>query len=73
MPQLHLSVPERVASEVHRRALAEGMSVSRYLARVVIKELSDGWPDGYFDRVVGAWQGHLERSPQGKPEKRDRL
>lgn len=71
MPQLHVYVTDPVAREARRRAEAEGLSVSRYLARLLQRELGPGWPEGYFDRVVGAWQGDpLARAPQGEPETR---
>lgn len=73
MPQLHLSVPEPIAEEVRRRAKAHGLTVSAYLAGVVRREVAGGWPEGYFDRVVGAWAGPLERPPQGELEERDSL
>jgi hypothetical protein len=50
------------------------MSLSRYLASVVQKEVSSGWPEGYFEEVAGGWKGEpLERPPQGDYEKRDTL
>ena len=74
MPQLHLYVPEDVAAEVQRRAKARGVSVSRYLADLVHHQVGTGWPDGYFDEVVGGWKGApLARVSQGQLETRDRL
>ena len=69
--QLHLYVPEKVAKELRRRAGAQGLSVSRYLGQLARHEASDGWPEGYFDEVVGGWSGGLERPPQGAFEKRE--
>ncbi len=71
--KLQLSVPESIAEEVRRRARAEGLSVSAYLAGIVRREVVGGWPDGYFERVVGAWEGPLERPPRGNIEERDPL
>lgn len=72
MPQLHLYLPDHLAEQVRRNAAAAGESVSRYLAEIVKREVADGWPAGYFESVVGGWQGDpLERPPQGKPEVRD--
>lgn len=74
MPQLHLYVPEEVASAVRRKADQEGLSVSRYLAHLVRREIGRGWPEGYFEEVVGGWHGEaLERPPQGTLETRDVL
>jgi hypothetical protein len=49
------------------------MSVSKYLAMVVSREITDDWPDGYWDRVIGAWHGELERPVQGEYELREEL
>jgi hypothetical protein len=74
MPQLHLYVSDDLAAEIGRRAEAAGMSVSRFLAKLVQEKASAGWPDGWFDRVPGGWKGApLERQPQGKFESRERL
>lgn len=74
MPQLHVYVPETVARLLRARARALGLTVSRYLATVVRRDLGDGWPLGYFDQVVGRWQGKaLRRAPQGSYERREPL
>jgi hypothetical protein len=74
MPQLHLYVPDRVAAELRTRARARGLSVSRYLAALVQRELGQGWPEGFFEEVVGGWKGpRLRRPPQGKYERRESL
>jgi hypothetical protein len=74
MPQLHVYVPKNLAIEVRRRAEALGLSVSRYLAQLLRREVRDEWPEDWFDRVVGGWQGEpLERPAQGSYEVRDEL
>jgi len=74
MPQLHLYVPDEVAARLRERAEARGQSLSRYLAELLTEKLTDDWPEGYFERVVGSWQGDpLERPPQGEFELRDGL
>ena len=74
MSQLHLYVPDDLAEEVQRRAEAEGMTVSKYLASVVKRELHSGWPPGFFEEVVGGWVGEpLRRGPQGGYEDREDL
>jgi hypothetical protein len=74
VPQLHVYVPEKVASVVRERARARGMSVSGYLAELVVREVASDWPGGYFDEVVGAWEGQpLRRPAQGRFEKREKL
>lgn len=72
MPQLHLYLPEETASAVRRRARALGLSVSKYLAQLVRRELGSGWPEAFFEEVVGGWQGEpLERPDQGTLETRE--
>lgn len=74
MPQLHLYVPDEMAKELRERAHSNGLSLSRYLAKVVRHELGQGWPEGFFDRVAGGWQGSpLKRAPQGKLEEREAI
>ena len=64
MPQLHFYVPEPVADRVRQEAAAAGVSVSRYLADVVKRELHPQWPTGFFEEVVGGWQGDLLHRPE---------
>jgi hypothetical protein len=71
LPQLHLYVPEDVAEELRRRAEAEGLSTSRYLARLVSREVAEGFPEDWFDRVAGKWVGDLERAPSGPLKRRE--
>ncbi len=74
MPQLHVYVSPEVADAAHRAAKEAGLSVSRYLAVVLARQLTAGWPEGYFETVVGSWRGDaLERPDQGKLEERERL
>jgi len=74
LPQLHLYVPDDIASMVRQRARARRMTVSGYLAELVRREVAEGWPAGFFDDVVGGWSGKpLRRPPQGRWERRDRL
>lgn len=74
MPQLHIYVPDKVASVVRERARARGMTVSGFLAALVVREVASDWPDGYFDEVVGGWEGPpLRRPTQGRFEKREKL
>jgi hypothetical protein len=50
VPQLHFYVPEETARALRRKAKAEGVSLSKYIGKVVAKEVEDkGWPPGYFD------------------------
>jgi hypothetical protein len=74
VPQLHIYVPEKVAGIVRDRALSRGMTVSGYLAELVTREVASEWPPGYFDTVVGGWEGKpLRRPSQGRFERREAL
>ncbi len=74
MPQLHLYVPDDVAETAKSRAKAAGKSLSAYLADLVVNEVAGDWPDGFFEEVVGGWNGKpLERPPQGRVEDREKL
>lgn len=74
MPQLHLYLSKQKADELKRRAEARGLSVSAYLAELVGDQLSSGWPEGYFDTVIGQWKGEpLVRPPQDDYESREAL
>jgi hypothetical protein len=72
MPQLNLYVPDELAERVRQAAEAADLSVSRYLAELVRREMETEWPTDYFESVVGGWVGEpLERAPQGEAEIRD--
>src|SRR5213594_3525021 len=59
-------VPEPVARSLRARARALGLTVSRYLATVVRRDMGEGWPPGYFDLVVGRWhEKSMRRASQG--------
>lgn len=74
MPQLHLYIPDELAERIQRQAQSANLSVSRYLAELVQREIVTDWPEGYFEEVVGGWQGGaLERPPQGVLEQREPL
>ena len=72
MPQLHMYVSEDVAKRLKREADARGTSLSKYLAEIVEREGSIGWPEGYFEDVVGGWVGEpLARPEQAPLEERE--
>lgn len=74
MPQLHLYVPDTTAELLKRRAEARGLTLSKYLAEVVGRETSDEeWPEGFFNDVLGTWEGELRRPRQGNYEEREGL
>ncbi len=72
MPQLHTYVPKPLAARIAARARARGVPVSRYLAELIRRDVELGWPDDFFERVVGGWKGgRLGRPPQGRLEERE--
>ena len=74
MSQVRLSVPEKIARVLRKKAKAHGVSLSRYLAQLVTRDVNDAWPEGFFEEVIGGWKGNpLERPPQGNFEVRKRL
>lgn len=57
MAQLHFYVPDELADRLKEKAKTVGLSLSKYLAAVVTKEVvPDEWPPGYFEKVLGAWR-----------------
>jgi len=74
MPQLHTYVPARLAARVVAGAKARGVPVSRYLADLIRRDVDLGWPDTYFDHVVGSWKGSpLQRPGSGEREPAGRI
>lgn len=76
MSQLHFYVPDEVEKQLRAKAQAANLPLSRFLAEVVKREISqpDQWPEGYFEQVFGQWQGEpLTRAPQGDYEPRPDL
>ncbi len=61
-----------MAERIRRAADETSLSVSRYLAEVIQREVATEWPDDYFEAVIGGWVGEpLERAPQGTAEVRE--
>ena len=73
MTQLYCEVPETLAQRIEAKAIEFHLSVPEYLAKLVERDVGDGWPEGYFD-LFGGWQGEpLERPEQGEYEERASL
>lgn len=70
MPQLHLYVPDDVAEALRARARERGTSVSKLLAEIVVRDAQRAWPEGWLDRVVGAWPGPWPSVDDPPPEDR---
>ena len=67
MPQLHFYVPEAVATWLRRQAQNSGVSVSRYLADLVKREVQTEWPERFFEEVAGGWRGERFTAPGAGP------
>lgn len=65
MSRIQFEIPNEVAAEVERRAERRGVSADHFVAELVCREVAakrvSGWPEGFFERVIGQWQGDLER------------
>ncbi|MSQ70453.1 MAG: hypothetical protein EXR27_04045 [Betaproteobacteria bacterium] len=71
MPQLHFYVPDQVAEHIKRRAAQAGQPVSRYVAELVMRDASQGWPAGYFENIAGiSHDDSFRYEPSGPPEER---
>ena len=47
MPQLHCHVKDELTEKLQKKAEQVHLSVSRYLALLVERELESEWPEGY--------------------------
>lgn len=73
MPQLHLYVPDDVATELRERARERGTSVSKMLAEIVIRDARRAWPKGWLGRVAGAWRDPWPTVDDPPPDERRAL
>jgi hypothetical protein len=74
MTRIQIDLPDKIAVEVERRAEKKGVTAAHYVADLVEREVGRGWPEGFFEKVVGTWQGEpLERPPQPAFEEREEL
>lgn len=72
MAQLHFYVPDDVAKRIQEKAKARNLSVSKFIAETMKRETFSAWPKGYFERVIGKWEGEpLERPEQLPYEERE--
>ena len=72
MPQLHCYVPESIAKQMQQQAAQLGLSVSAYLAELVKRDVSGGWPEGFEAALFGPQveKSHLAVEPVGPAEDR---
>ncbi len=70
MAQIHCYIPDSVAEAFRIKAEQAHLSVSKYLAQLVKKDVGGEWPEGYFENL-GEWEGTpLTRPEQGQHETR---
>lgn len=73
MTQLHFYIPDSLADKVKIKAEHAHLSVSKYLAELVKREVDNQWPEDYFDKF-GSWEGEsLQRPNQETFEQRETL
>ena len=71
MPQLHFYVPDDVAKQIKARAAQAKLPISRYVADLVKRDVGQGWPEDYFERISGAPEGaEIRYEPSGPPDER---
>jgi hypothetical protein len=68
MPQLHCYVPDNIAEQVQQRANQAGLSLSRYLAELIKRDVAidTAWTEAYFDNL-GTWEGERLQRPEQLP------
>lgn len=72
MPQLHCYVAEETAAQLQQKAERLHLSISKYLALLIQKDIGNQWPEDYFE-LFGSWEGELQRAEQGSYEQREAL
>ena len=73
MPQLHCYIQDSLAKKLQKKADQADLSVSKYLAVLIRRDVQNEWPDGYFE-LIGSWQGDpLKRPEQGAFENRNAI
>ena len=70
MAQLHFYIPDSIADKIKIKVEHSHLSVSKYLAELAKREVTNEWPEGYFEKL-GKWEGEtLQRPSQGTVEQR---
>lgn len=73
MAQLHFYILDSIADKIKTKAEYAHLSVSKYLAELVKREVTNEWPEGYFEKL-GKWKGETFQQPsQGAVEQRETL
>jgi len=74
MPKVSFELPADLVDKLNQAASAQHVDVEQFLQALVqreVKDVSRAWPAGYFDEVIGGWQGELARPEQPPLEERD--
>ncbi|MBC7533157.1 MAG: hypothetical protein H7318_16420, partial [Oligoflexus sp.] len=61
MGQMNFYVSANIEEIIRKEANKSNKAVSAYLAEIVKNHVSakSGWPSGYFEKVIGAWEGEF--------------
>ena len=71
MPQVHCYLNDTLAKRLQEKARHQHISVSKYIASLIEKDVGNQWPEGFFETVFGGWEGKLVRPEQGEFEERE--
>lgn len=74
MPQLNIYVPQAMARALRQRARREKRSLSALVVGLLDERTAQtGWPEGFFESIVGQWHGSMPRITRRAAEERDLL
>ena len=71
--RFYFYVPKGRSRQIRGEIKAKKLSVSKYVVKAVQRETHPGWPEGYFERVVGKWQGDFPDTEELLYEARNSL
>jgi hypothetical protein len=60
MPELQFYVPSKLARTIHENARRRNITVSQYLAELIVDELDVNLPEGVYDDLIGQWNPSSE-------------
>jgi len=55
MAQLHFYIPDSIADKIKIKAEHAHLSISKYIAELAKREVTNEWPKGYFKKP-GTWE-----------------
>lgn len=70
MPQVHCYLNDTLNKRLQEKAKQNHISVSKYIAGLIERDVGNQWPEGYFE-LAGAWQGDFELPDEGEFEVRE--